>query len=318
MSPRVLLFFILINAAAIGIPGHAISAVDHSDVSVKVEVDHAFITIGDRVNFKVTVSHPKNTRILSIAADEALSDFEIKSSQDFSFDEKDISHTGKNFVLTSYELGEYVIRPIRVEYEREGKTMAAETNQLYLTVQSIGAPKDEQSDIRGIKGVMKLSPPQWIWVLLVLMLSAVAGLAILRRHLNRRKNMPDIRAPELSAHEEAYQALQRLQFSDLLQRGEVKLYFMTLSEIIRRFLERRFLIRALESTTTEICTALDGQTEAENHSLVQNILELCDFVKFAKYRPDPQEIVQTSKQAREIVDRLKETITPAESAAQKD
>lgn len=280
------------------------------EVSVKAEIDNAFMTIGDKVNFKVTVIHPKSARVLSINTDEALRDFEVKESRDFSFEEKWNIHEGKNYVLTNYQLGEYVIRPVKIEYELNGKKKTAETNQLYLTIQSVGGEKDQNADIRGIKGVLKLKPLLWPWIILLLIATGGAGFLYWRNYILRKRLMPDIEAPALPAHEEAYQALQRLQLSDLLARGEVKLYFLTLSEIVRRFLERRFQIHALESTTSEIMRALKKPVDPENRKIVQSTLEMCDFVKFAKYQPGPQEVIQTNKTAHEIVDHLKEVPAP--------
>src|SRR3989338_2577366 len=82
----------------------------NAEVSVKVEVDRAFATIGDQINFRVTATHEPGVTVLGINPGSALADFEIKQATDFSTQEKDQILEGKNFVITNYELGEYMIR----------------------------------------------------------------------------------------------------------------------------------------------------------------------------------------------------------------
>ena len=86
---------------------HAVPA--DSDASVKVEVDRAFATIGDRINFRITVIHKPDLTVLEIDPKEVLGDFEIKESANFSHQEKGLILEGKNYVLVNYTLGEYVI-----------------------------------------------------------------------------------------------------------------------------------------------------------------------------------------------------------------
>jgi len=132
---------------------HAIA----SDVTVKAEVDNAFITIGDRIEFKITVSHPKAVDVISIDATQALSDFEIKKIKDFKYSEKGLVYEGKSYTITNFDLGAYVIRPATIYYRLEsGETATVESNELYVTVQSVDENRDPDSDIRGLKGVVSL------------------------------------------------------------------------------------------------------------------------------------------------------------------
>ena len=278
-----------------------------SEVSVKAEVDKAFITIGDRVSFKVTVIHGPKTKVIGLDATPALRDFEVKNVQDFSFKDGELLHEGKNYSITSYDLGEYVIWSFAVTVRTpSGDIKEVETNKLYVTVQSIGEESDSDSDIRGVKGIWNVGRAKWPWFLLGLTVLAILGLLafmFLRKSelLLRRKS-----EPSLSPHDEAYQGLYRLKHSEYLKKNQFKAYFFEMSEILRRYFERRYDIPALESTTYELMRDLKAKTTSKNRTLVEEVLTFQDMVKFAKLVPSVQEVLKLNKQAIEIIDQTKE------------
>ncbi len=277
-------------------------------ISIKVEVDRAFATIGDRINFRVTVTHKPDVSVLELDAKEVLSDFEVKEVKSFSAQEDGKTLEGKNYVITNYTLGEYVIRPFTIQYRKgQGGVEQLKTNSLYVTIQSIDKNKDPNSDIRGVKGVHKIKGPIWPWFALLGLGVATAGGWLF--YWSRKRKAQGIQAePLLTPHDEAYQALSRLQHSDFIRKGQVKLYFFQMSEILKRYFERRYEIRALESTTYELMNELKEKTETDNLNLITEVLSLCDLVKFAKYEPPPVDILRQNNQAKSIIDRTKEEV----------
>lgn len=280
-----------------------------SDISVKAEVDRAFITIGDEINFKITVRHDSKSKILEMDASDALSDFTIKKTSHFSFEDAGFTNEGKNYVITNYELGDYVIKPIKIQYkEQSGPVKSISSNQLYISVGSVDKNKDPNSDIKGPKGVISLKSPILPWILLIIALLALGSFFVWKFYYKANKSNLEALESPLTPHDEAYKALNELEYSDLLKQGNVKLYFFRMSEILRRFLERRFQIRALESTTGEVTNALKPLITMDNMTLIREVLSFCDLAKFAKYTPSPSEILEQNKQAKLVVDRTKEII----------
>ena len=93
-------------------------------------------------------------------------------------------------------------------------------------------------------------------------------------------------APLRPAHEVALEALARIEASDMLVRGEVKEYHIEVSEVIRRYVEARFAVAALEMTTWEVIAGLErAEVDADFRSGLSRFLDQCDMVKFAKVRP---------------------------------
>lgn len=287
-----------------------------AEVSVKAEVDQAFATIGDQINFRVTAVHDPEETILSFNLGNALSDFEIKQSTDFSTREGKKVAEGKNFVITNYVLGDYVIRPLTVQYrDKSGNVKELKTNSLYITIESVDKNKKsgKNEDIRGIKGVQKIKPKLWPWVLFFAALVGIAAGAYFFFQNSRHRLLEKTAREEiLSPHDEAYQALNQLQYSDLIRKGQMKLYFLKMSEILRRYFERRYQMHVLESTTFELKNNLKDKTSVENLKLIDEVLSFCDLVKFAKYVPSPLEIIRQNSQAKQIIDQTREQEIQAE------
>ncbi|MFK8100934.1 MAG: RDD family protein [Saprospiraceae bacterium] len=119
---------------------------------------------------------------------------------------------------------------------------------------------------------------------LVFLLVFAIGYFYLRRKA-KQEAFPD---PPITvaAHEYALQELKQLAENKLWQRGEVKAYQSELTYILRNYLEHRYDIPALESTTD----ALLFKLKTENFSAIQKenlreILQVADLVKFAKAQP---------------------------------
>jgi len=93
--------------------------------------------------------------------------------------------------------------------------------------------------------------------------------------------------PIEQAHIVALRELDELKKRDFIKSGQIKSYYSRISEIVRRYVENRFFLPALEMTTEEIHQHF-GKSVCENTKSLQffTILETSDLVKFAKLQPD--------------------------------
>jgi hypothetical protein len=149
-------------------------------------------------------------------------------------------------------------------------------------------------------------------------LALVAGVAVLGsgsvlayRTLRARHRIEQQR----SAYDVAVSQLRSLEQDGPPEAAAADAWFVTLSSIVRRYLEQRYDIRAPELTTEEFLqvTATRAELTAEHRALLMSFLERCDRVKFAGYRPDADESLATLKAARGFVEdtRLREPIAVA-------
>lgn len=285
------------------------------DIKVKAEVDKAFLTIGDPVTYTVTVEHGPDIQVLSRIPAPDSDILEIKKIEEIDRKEKKKSVTGRKFTLTTYKLGEFVLDPVTVRYKKEGQPeKTLQTNKIYLQVKSI-AEGETKEDIRDVKSVIPLTK-RFGWILIALgLLAAVFVIYIIFQKFRKKNGAFGIPEPVLTPAEEALKNLRELFDSDLLKRGFVKLYYLRLSEILRVYLEKRYGILAVESTTYEIMRALKGQELPKGLAeKIQEELSSADLAKFAKWVPSPAETTALNKRAEEIVLGSAPASTPAMTA----
>jgi hypothetical protein len=132
------------------------------------------------------------------------------------------------------------------------------------------------------------------WLLGIILIAAIVFLVIYAlSRINRNKPLfqrPP--KPKLPPHVIALQELDKLKTEELWQHEKVKDYYTRLTDIVRVYIEDRFSIAAMEQTTFEILNSFKGeelQIEKKTVKELGDILELADFVKFAKLTPLPDE-----------------------------
>lgn len=136
--------------------------------------------------------------------------------------------------------------------------------------------------------------PDWLadfwWIgLFAFMVALICFEEVIRRK-------PGVKLPTIvtkkpvSPWEEALEALDTLKESKLWEQGQEKEYFTRLTDILRVYLQKMFGINAMEMTSRQIMQTLGADPELrEKRGLVRQILDMADFVKFAKVRPLPDD-----------------------------
>lgn len=269
-------------------------------------VDTTLVTLGDRIELEVTVEHPSDAVVVWPDSLD-LAPFEVlRARTDPMRTEGAVATSSATFSLAAFELGELELPSVEVTVMHgDGSEEVLATDRYGIEVASVGV--DEDADIREIRGPLAI-PVGALWVLLwalALMLLAGAVWAVLRRI--RQRSAPgeahDPGPPSRPAHEIALEALDALERSDLLETGRVKEYHIRVSDILRRYVEARFGVAALEHTTWEV---LDGLAAAGIDARVRDglrrFLEPCDMVKFAKVRPGIEASRHVLTLGREVVE----------------
>jgi len=288
-------------------------AAEQSPVSVKSEIDKASITIGDPVLYTVTISHAPNVQILSAIPYPPEDLFEIRKVEEFKDEEGSRAIAGKRFTITAFQLGEYILEPVKVEYRLEGGDVKSiETNKIFITVKSVGGDKDAQ-DIKDVKSAIRV-PRNVTGLIVTIGAGALAILFLLLFRLFKKKPLRIVKPEKiLSPEEEATLHLNQLFDSDLVKQGKIKEYFFQFSDILRIYLEKRFKVAAVEQTTFEILQTLkESAMPQENGVLLREILEAADLAKFAKWKPEPAETIALNLRAREFIGKSIPKVAPSE------
>ncbi len=274
-------------------------------ISVSSNIDKQTITIGDRILYTVTITSDTSLAVDSLTVGTNLGAFEVKDYKPRQVNVKSgVRTTTEGFVITTFTTGDYQIPPITIHYRTpSGEVKSIATDPLPIKVNSL-LTGEEGADIKPLKP-QKTFPREFptLWVILgaALLIGGAVFFWLYRRArkpIDLTTSVADLRLPWEIALEE----LAKLKESDLIARGEYKLFYLQLSDIFRRYLERRYGISALERTTFEIILefrklSLDSQEE----HIIHDFLEECDIVKFAKYHPTTDDIETDFITAKEFV-----------------
>jgi len=179
----------------------------------------------------------------------------------------------------------------------------AYSNPLDFVVTATPSP-DDLNDMAPIKDIHR-EPTLWIdylpWVLGGLLVLGVLGL--LYWLANRQpKTRLQSRTIEIPAHELALKKLEVLKGKKLIFNGLIKEHYAELTFILREYLEKRFDVPALESTTEETLRFLKKQDfPPQLSNALQTLMEQADLAKFAKIIPPESFHAEALETAREII-----------------
>jgi hypothetical protein len=296
-----LILLLFINLALIS------QAAEESLISVESHVDRATITIGDRILYTLTVKTDPGVKLEPLALGSNLGAFEVKDYKIYNpVKTKDGKIVNKSeYIITTFTTGEYVIPPIAINYsDPKGEKKQIQSEPLFILVKSVGATESDKEDIRGLKPPIEIKGGYWAYLLIFPILALLAtGGFLYYRQKSKAVALPKI-PEELKkpAWEVAFLELENLKSSDLLERGEIKKYYIILSDVIRKYLERRYQITALDRTTPEVKIEMKSvKVDKEIINSTCDFLASCDLVKFAKYIPLKEEIEKDWNQAYTIV-----------------
>ena len=280
-------------------------------VQLDSQVDPAQVTVGDLMRFTLTVTAGPGVEVDLPEPAPDLGEFEVIGHEVAGpVQEEENRIWTVVYTLALYETGSFEIPPVTVSYRGDGvEAGSLQTQKHSVRVES--TLSDDSKDILDIKGPLEI--PLSLWSLWPWAVAVLASAALILLYLRRRKGKeaPSAvsRKPRLPPYDEAYQALCRLCDSGLLEEGQLKPYFTRLSEIIRRYLERRYPIQAMESTTTQVLDQLRKMALAlDELRLFREFFPCCDLVKFAKYAPSGPE----QERVTELAFRILEVTRPAE------
>jgi hypothetical protein len=206
----------------------------------------------------------------------------------------------KDLTLLFFDADSLRLPPLAVAL-RSGDTLR--TNDLEIVVLPTPSP-DDLNDMAEIKDIQR-EPSRWTdylpWALAIL--GAVGGIALAAWLLSRRRKRAALsRAFEMSAHELALKKLDALARKQLLNKQLLKEYYAELTFVLREYLQKRFGLSALESTSEETLRQLESSAfPPQMLAEMATLLARADLAKFAKTPPPDSYHAEALAFAREVV-----------------
>ncbi|WP_373553907.1 hypothetical protein [Haliscomenobacter sp.] len=290
-----------------------------AQVSVTAQLKTQEILIGDQVRLTVRISLPSGTTFKAVKIKEALKQVPkvelVEQGSLLTVAQEPQQILEQQFVLTSFEAGSYEIPPITIDFEEAGLTKSASASTaLPLKVGSIPV-NAERDTLRAIKDINReeIQVSDFIVpALIVLSLLTLLGVSIYYLLQRKQKQQPAVVSPPPPpppAHETALQKLLALEQSDLLDSGEINAFQTQLTYILREYLEGRYDIHALESTTDDILESLRSIGVPDDWRVqLRQMLQTADLVKFAKAEPPLSFHVEALYSVKTFVEQTKEEI----------
>lgn len=278
-----------------------------ADLDVNARAIPSRVTLGQEFRLVIRVTHPRTVEVMTPAVASLLGPFEVRSV------ERSARSAGTNrptdtftVRLASFGLGTLTVPPVEIRGKTEaGRALSAMTPPVAVAVVSVGKKPTDKDDIRPIKGPARTSLGP-IRDAAAGVLAAILALWLgVRLWLRRRaRSRPD---PEslLPPHERALRELLRLREKSWPAQGKYREHYSELSDILRRTLERRYGLSALDWTTPETASRLKEHAGVSRTEIARRVLEAADLVKFARYVPSAAETAETEKRLVEFVELTK-------------
>ncbi len=281
--------------------------------------DKEVLTLGDEITLTIDIRRGKGFRLLPPAERLNFPPFEIKRVEPFGPEEKaDYVREGYRVVLTVFELGEFKIPKFAVSFlDDKGRPGQVLTEEVRVQVVSVGRKPHDTNDIRPIKGPYRFHPrmdplkaaafalPFFILLLILVYL--------LRSYLKMRAKEKE---EALSPYERAIRSLAGLGEKSLRDHAAVREFFDELSAAIRRYFTDEFQTGSPDHTTREFLQSMSGgRFDEETREGIREILELSDFVKFARYTPPPADITQSLDLARKVIEANRPRVEETEAGS---
>jgi hypothetical protein len=270
---------------------------------IGVTISDNDILIGDQIKLSININSG-NGRVQSIDLKPIEEDgiFEIVDPGQLTKSETN-NQLLQEVTFTSFDSGTHYLPAIYAVIENSfGHKDTFRSNAIPINVNTVPPDSLGLSPVKPIIEEEKVWMDYLAWILpFALLLVFIFALWFWNKYKTSTKEEVAV-IPEIPAHEQALNALNELKDQQVWQRGDIKEYEVRISEILRRYIERKFNFPALEWTTREIMAYF--QNEKWSHlplSMLNETLLQSDMVKFAKSKPGDQAHERQLDHARQFV-----------------
>lgn len=267
--------------------------------AVSVKADKRSVLIGDRIIYTIDVRAGKGIDVqVPDFKDGKMGEFEIRDRKrelrKGFFGRESAAYI---FDISIFSTGNKIIPAAEIKYKDKGEWKTVKTKELPVAVASLLPKGKPATDIRDIKGPLYFREVNWVLVFAAVIFLSAAGAAVWIYVCIRRRKA--IKLP----HETALEELEAMK-GELARTGDIKRYYVGISDAIRNYIERRFDLKAPEMTTEEFFDSMrESETLTIGHKrLLREFLASCDFVKFARYSPRSEEMDSVFATARNFIE----------------
>ena len=276
-------------------------------IQVVITIDPAKIHLDKDAILTLKITSPSEIEVKMPDMEDRLIGF----IQNGKLDKEPATYGGKTvyerqLLLTPVIADEYRLSPFPITYTDKSKN-PAETGWFPSKPLNFDiAPVIRENTGKDIEVNMK---PVWIYppfknvaTHTAIAIAAIALLFLAWKLFKRARR--EIQLMRMSPKERALEELAELLAKDLVTKNMVKDFYLELTMIVRRYIEREHSIRAPEQTTEEFLVAVSKDQRFSREIIIRlkTFLEAADLVKFAAYHPESDAIAHATATAKDYVE----------------
>ncbi len=275
------------------------NAANAQQIKAEASLDSTNILLGDQIKLFLEIDHPKNIDVeFPQVPDTIAGNIEVlgRSGIDtFETDDEAFQKQIQAYTITSFDSGAHRIPPFWFKIDIEDRIDSVSSNGVTLRVHSMAIDTTRgPTDIKVPYGAPLTLKEVLPYILGIILIGAIIFL-ILYSIKRKKQNKPIFampKKPKEPPHVIALRELDRIKSEKIWQKGKTKEYYSDLTETLRKYIEDRFEIPAMEQTSDETIESFRSRRDLLKDKTFQNlnqILKLADLVKFAKYKPLPDD-----------------------------
>lgn len=283
------------------------SVVERGPVTIRVRVEPSPARLSDEPTLTITMEAERGVRVEMPPFGDGIGDFLIRDFYEpLAQTQDDLEVSRQVYRLEPTKTGTLLIDPIPIVFHDErdqgdGQVHQVETKPVEVVIESaISGELASLDDLEAMTEPIALDSPGlgrgwWIAIGVALPVVLAATLLLLRR---RSAKPPYVPSPQ----EVAAAELQELRRKDLINQ-DVKLFYVELTGIVRRYIEGTTPVQAAEQTTEEFLREISAgdQFQHDQRDRLRSFLESADLVKFAAFLPAASDVEEALRRAEDFI-----------------
>ncbi len=296
-----------------------------SQTLVTAKLDSAILMMGRMTHLKISVDQRKDVKgkfpIFSQIKDNGIigmcgDSVELRAPVKADTSEKGgMWHIEYTVPVQAFDSGYYQLPEIDFVIGKDTVVSNKVALKVVPVIVDSNAPIDDYANVADPEDKSVFDKvPDWVidywWIILIILLAIMAFVYVWMKY--RKDGSILGKKPEPTPYEQAVIGLKALKEKKLWEQGMEKEYFTELTDILRVYMYGRFGINAMEMTSRQILGSLKNNKETrDKRDYIRQILNMADFVKFAKVRPLPDDNIASYDNAMKFVEETK-PLPPAE------
>ncbi len=301
----------------------SVSLYAQQNITFSLVTEKNKIAIGDPINVSMRINYPAHIVPSSITFPELESNQTLNDTVDVLTAQSPTSVSGhdnqgnplmtwqQDFTIGIYAGGNIEIGPFEVVVGVGEEKDTIQSNVATVAVDSPELQKDK--GFVGIKGIEKdpfsiwerillWFKEYWLWLLIPSLI--IIGTIVLLKYLKKKPEVAAPSAPAIPLPIQLLEKLEQVEQAAQWKEGKHKEYYSDVTDVIRKFLEYKYKIPALEKTSDEILHSLSLSAINKNdYNQLQNLFSLANMIKFAKSMPVAEENIQAMTIAKGLINK---------------